>query len=216
MPEVWDLVRSRSAKNLSVVAALTINTSRAEKALVELARDRGWSVGVPSHDQHLTRDDVGHANASDPDSGPRLMARMAVSAMRALGFDNSKNPAFGDCTISIDRKKVTVKAVLRNSGVLFSPQPNDIRGFGFKENNAANGNYTGHTAKIVDDDTITMTKNDGTAWHANTVMWYNPNGEPDEVIAYSDAASKARTDGTAYETWAPDIFGLGLPIMGGN
>ena len=194
------------------------NYQNGRTALIELARDRGWAVGVPSHDQHLRRDHGGHAKAFDPDSGPRLVARMAVSAMRAMGLDTSLNPGFGDATISADRKKITVTVVRRNGGALFSPRPNDIRGFGVK--NAGSGavyvngwDYTGHTAAIVQPDKVVLTKTTG-SWPANAALWYNPNGEPDEAIEDTAEASDARTSGTLYETWAPDVLGFGLPVMG--
>ncbi len=145
--------------------------------------------------------------------GNQLMAncvfgvRQAVAVARALDLDASTNPSFSG-TATRSGNEISLGVTLPNGGNLSSPTPGNLLSFVVNES----GTWTsvGFNARIVGS-SVVLTRSTGN-WAAGTQVRYLQNLA---TRADGDSASElAIVNSALYETWAPDVMGLGLPLMG--
>jgi hypothetical protein len=129
---------------------------------------------------------------------------------RAMGLDTSKNPYF--TTVSRSGATLTVGVSLQNGGTLTSPTPGALRSFQVDEGSTGTWSSAGFTAAISGN-SVVLTRSTGT-WAANTKVRYLQGLED---RASGDSATEDLIINSAlYETWAADVIGRGLPVLGSN
>lgn len=150
-----------------------------------------------------------HALPFDRMGTPRAAPTWGTMAARLLGLDSSSNPYYGRAMFSADRTQIHVQVHAANGGALSSPAPAAIMAFRITEpaGSAAYG-YTG----VLVGDIVTLTKDSG-AWAEGTTVsnWAGPDAPS---AGTAQAGETALVKGQVYETWTPDILGLGLTVMG--
>jgi hypothetical protein len=197
---------SRHTGNSSYVS----NADTARTAGITWARTNGFKIGPPCSDYNIDDDGGAHATPDILMGGAGMAAHMGVAAARALGIDTSQQPYFTTATLSADGTKITVGVALPNGGNLFCPLPDAVKSFEVNSGGNTSWAKSGFTARVVEN-SIVLTKATGT-WPAGTTVRYLQNLEN---RANGDvAAETAIIDSALYETWAPDVLGRGLLILG--
>ncbi len=170
------------------------------------ANARGFTVGPPITDYPLK--DSAHPEGSAP--GNAVMGvRMAVSLARDLGLDTSQNPSLaGTASRAESGAYVDVDLTLPNGGVLFSPTPNDLRGWQVSIDGGSSWTYDGFSAEIAGNK-VRITPDTG-IWPSGIMV-----GKVGDPYGFTDIATELSiADGELYENWSDDVLGLGLPIHG--
>lgn len=107
---------------------------------------------------------------------------------------------------------LTVGVSLQNGGTLTSPTPGALRSFQVDEGSTGTWSSAGFTAAISGN-SVVLTRSTGT-WAANTKVRYLQGLED---RASGDSATEDLIINSAlYETWAADVIGRGLPVLGSN
>lgn len=183
------------------------NASQTRASEVAWAYDNGHAVGPPLSDFFIETAGGPHQKSDELMANAAFGARQAVAVARSLGMDDTKNPGFTGLAV-IKGDFIRLEVALPNGGNLYSPLPNGLRSF--EVDQGSGWQSTGFTAHI-DHNTILLTRDSGN-WPAGTKVRYNSNLE---TRVDGDFAAEAAIIGSAlYETWAPDVLGLGLPLLG--
>lgn len=188
----------------------------ADSARVEAtawAYENGLVVGPPVSDFRI--ESVGGPHqGSDGEGSETMGARMGIAVARALGLDTTENPYFtGTAHFNAGRTTITIPVTLPNGGSLYSPAPTALRSFLVDDGgvtgwqSAADAGFSA----VISGNTVVLTKTSG-AWSAGTTVAYAASLE--QRADNDEAAEIAIMAGALYETWAPDIQGKGLPVLG--
>ncbi len=175
-----------------------------------------WVVGPPMADFRIEDGGGGHPDITRLNSNPMLGARLAVMAARAVGAvgaDASGTPA-GSAVTGAGTAVLTVAFTLPNGGALTSPAPNALRGWAVSTDGGASYAETGFAAAVAGN-TVRLTKASGVWPAAGTRVRLLVNGASRTATGSAGGAQEdAIVAGALYETWAPDVLGLGMPVPG--
>ena len=159
-------------------------------------------------------------------AGPGNMvkgARMALVAAEALGLPAPAHPHFPTtATLSADATLITLTPVLPNGGTLSSPNPNDLRIFAVDYGTGLTTD--GFTARIAANGTdVELVRTGGQTFPAANFLKVQAyaNGPLNSDLSGSGqtltewrALETGIVDGQLYESFAEDVTGRGLPVMG--
>ncbi len=161
-----------------------------------------------------------HQDVTEMMGNPNFGAKMGIGLARAVGLDSSENPYFAGAALSSDGLTLTVSAVLPNGGTLYSPEPSRLSQFLVSLDGGASWEQTGYAARLSGGQ-ISITRDDGSAWPVGTLVMapsdgrgrpnYDPAAESTDPYGWNEASV---TGGTLYETYAHDVMGRGLQLMG--
>lgn len=186
------------------------NYERTWRLGLAAAQTHGWVTGPFISDLRI--EDAGGPHQSDihPKGNPTLGARLAIGAARAVGADATHNPGFtGTASFGPGNTTITLPVLLPNGGVLSSPTPSALRNIEISEDGGNTFATSGFTAGIAGG-AVVLTKTSG-AWPAGlTRVRGLPLGE--QRTDGDGTAEDAIVDGMLYESWGPDLSGLGLPL----
>ncbi|MBT8408055.1 MAG: hypothetical protein KJN93_00335, partial [Alphaproteobacteria bacterium] len=177
------------------------------------ANELGYTVGPSISDFEIDEGDSAHPNNAGQ-GNVRFGQRMAIALGRDLGLDASSNPYFAGTGVrSQDGTYVDIDVVLPNAGTLYSPAPNALSGFEVSEDAGSTWAETGFAAAINGADKVRLTRDTGT-WAAIAQLQVRKRANLSGNVTILAAEEQPRIDGELYETWAPGILGLGLPVHG--
>ncbi|WP_424973102.1 hypothetical protein [Dinoroseobacter sp. S76] len=175
---------------------------------IAVANAYGLPVGPPIVDFQLewlgNRLDNGHPEPEGP-GNIRFGARLGVTLARALGLDTSQNPYItGTAELSADGTFLIVPLTPINGGSMYAIEPSDLAGW--RVDNDPNG-----FVAELHGNSVWLVKDSGT-WSPGATVSKVSNLT---INTADTAAEEIRiTQGEVYETWAPDILGLGIPVHG--
>jgi hypothetical protein len=198
------------------------------QSTVAAASARDIAVGPPVNDFPIHSGNSAHQAASYQSDGPErgtsvLGARMAIAGLRALGLDTSQNPSVNAAIRSADGTKITVTFNLPNGGSLYSNAPAALSQFLVSENGGTSWTKTSFTTAILGN-TVELTKTSG-VWVGTLSLRVRFESDPKVYTDPSNATTVVSSvqsfqqeiqaaDGIVMESWAPCIFGWGLPVSG--
>lgn len=186
------------------------------------AATRGFTVGPWKNDIDMTSDGNGsggrHPSTLSVDGNPRLLVRMVIAALWAMGVGTKTNPSLGGVVRSGGGSVFSISTNLPNGGavqtawafkVLAVPAgETSVQGFEVQDGGVGAWSRSTFTTSIAGGNVV-LTKNTGT-WLVNTKLRYAVNGPLD--YGASLAASKLY-NGTLYESGVEE-GGLGIPFAG--
>jgi hypothetical protein len=192
---------------------------RTRTQVCEWAYANGKKVGPPLSDVRVEDGTAGPGATHTSGEGSKTgIVRIAVAAARGLGLDVSTNPYFTTAAFNPGRTTIAVSVALPNGGTLYCPTPTAVRSFEVQDGGVGNwlpdsvaSPGTGTFTAAVVGNTVVLTKNSGT-WAVGTKVRYL-SGLQDR--RGGDGASEdAIVAAALYETWALDVLGKGLPLLG--
>ncbi|AWI86801.1 hypothetical protein CEW88_23815 (plasmid) [Alloyangia pacifica] len=181
------------------------NHEYARQPQIDYANAAGLSVGLPVSDYAITTLDDVHPDGNKT-GNITMGARLALLAAQMMGVATPAKPHFTGAMRA--GGTIAVSVSLPNGGSLYSPAPTALTGFQVDEGSGWTG--AGFTAAI-NGNAVLLTRDSG-AFPAGTQLRYLANGETRNGL---DGTDEDRiVSGMLYETWAGDILGLGVPVLG--
>ncbi len=157
---------------------------------------------------HPNNSDVGNVN---------LGVLWAYSILNAMGLGGPNHPYLESATRSDDGMHIDVQVSLQNGGVLYSPNPNGLSGWGLFVNGVPTHDTSGTLTAVIHDAAagiVRLSMTDGSFMPTASTLsiFRNFNGELNDPF---DSVEEARIrDGELYETYAKDPTGKGVPVNG--